>query len=159
MENASNALLMAAGVLVGILLVTTIVVSFSGASELAKTYDSRIFQDSLQVFNSNFEKYTMANVKLQDIMTLAHFAINFNTKNEFETTNSEYIHVECNKQKLDEMTEQDLIKYMTTLGNNFKLDADGKKEDVTKYQEYKCKTIEYNETTGLVNKIVFEKVK
>lgn len=163
MENATNALLIAAGVLVGILLVTTIVVSFSGASELAKTYDSRLSQDALQTFNNNFEKYTLSNARLQDIITLAHFAIDFNQKNEFEESNSGYIHILVKNEigKTDELnkkTEKELIIYMTEKGRNFKLTADGK-EDTNVYQEYTCKNIEYNKSTGMVNKVTFEKVK
>lgn len=164
MENASNALLMAAGVLVGILLVSTIVVSFSGASELAKTYDSKIFTDSLQAFNSNFEKYTTSNTRLQEIITLANFVIDFNSKNEFEKTDSNYIHLIIQNSKgkdeeMDQKTEKQLIEYMKIKGNNFKLSDDGQTEKVGVYQEYICKIIEYHKSTGRVNKIVFEKVK
>ena len=160
MENASNALLIAAGVLVAILLVTSIVVSFSGASELAKAYDTKIVKGTLQMFNNNFEKYTLYNVRLQDIITLAHFVIDHNSKNELEETDAAYIHLTCQKEKLDKLkSEKELIEYMLLPGNNFKMTDDGKAEDTTKYQEYTCKEIGYNEYTGLVNEIVFEKAK
>ena len=164
MENASNALLMAAGVLVGILLITTIVVSFNGASELAKTYDGKIAKDSLQAFNNNFEKFTMSNSRLQDIITLANFVIDFNAKNEFEENDSNYIHLSLmvsngREEKLDKKTSKQLVEYMKAKGNNFKMNEDNTEELVGEYQEYIVKLIEYNSLSGKVNKIVFEKVK
>ena len=52
MENASNALMMAGGVLIGILLLSVLVVAFNGAADLAKSYDDSVSTTSLQAFKN-----------------------------------------------------------------------------------------------------------
>lgn len=156
MENASNALMIAGGVLIGILLVTIIIVSFNGAADLAKSYDSRISATSLQAFNSNFEKYTDGDVDIQAIITMTHFAKDYNTKNELTKDDSIYISVVCDNKALEEKTDDELIAFMQE--NTF-LKDDAGKEDKTTFQKYTCKSIEYNENTGTVTKITFKKVK
>lgn len=156
MENASNALMMAGGVLIGILLLSVLVISFNGAADLAKSYDSSIAETSLQTFNNNFEKYTLGEVDIQSIITIAHFAKDYNTKNELTKHDAIYITVECDGKDLDEMTDTELIEFMQA--NTFYKDDTGK-EDATKYQTFICKTIEYNENSNRVNKITFKKVK
>lgn len=156
MENASNALMMAGGVLIAILLVGIIVVSFNGAADLAKTYDSRISSSSLQDFNNNFEKYLDREVDIQDIITMTHFAKNYNTQNELTDGDSIYITVECeNIRNLEKKTDDELIKIMQE--NTFVHDDSGN-ENRELYQKYECKSIEYNEETGTVTKITFKKI-
>lgn len=161
MENASNALMIAAGVLIGILLVSLIVISFNGAADLAKSYDSRISASSLQAFNSNFEKYTDGEVDIQSIITMTHFAKDYNSKNELKKGDSIYISVICEGETgkivaLDEKTDDELLAFMQE--NTFAKDEAGN-EDKTIFQKYKCQKIEYNENTGTVTKITFKKVK
>ena len=56
MENASKALLMAGGILIGILLLALMVTLFAGAGSLSKSYDEAKQSEAIQNFNSNFTK-------------------------------------------------------------------------------------------------------
>ena len=156
MENASNALVMAGGVLIGILLLSVLVIAFNGAADLAKSYDDSVSSTSLQAFNNNFEKYTLGPVDIQSIITMTHFAKDYNTKNNLVKGDSIYISVVCERKALEEKTDEELIQFMQE--NTFVLDDKGN-EDRTQFQQFICKSIEYNEGTGTVTKITFEKMK
>lgn len=152
MENASNALMIAGGVLIAILLVGIIVISFNGAADLAKTYDSRISSSSLQAFNNNFEKYLEGEIDVQEIITMTYFAKNYNTQNELNESDSTYISIECeNIRNFEKKTDNQLIEFMKE--NTFVED------DNTTFQKYICKSVEYNEKTGTITKITFKKDK
>ena len=155
MENASNALMMAGGVLIGILLLSVLVVAFNGAADLAKSYDDSLSTTSLQAFNNNFEKYTSEPVDIQSIITMTHFAKDYNTKNGLVKGDSIYISVVCERKALEEQTDEELVQYLQD--NTFVIDDQGN-EDRTQFQQYMCKSVEYNEGTGTVTKITFEKI-
>ena len=76
MENASKALLMAAGVLVGVLILTLMVTLFLNANNLAKEYDETKHEESVQRFNAYFLKYIGADKKLtiHDVVTICNYA-------------------------------------------------------------------------------------
>ena len=165
MENASNALMIAGGVLIGILLLSVMVISFNGAADLAKSYDSSAQETSIQAFNNNFEKYKLDEVDIQTIITMTHFAKDYNTKNELTDKDSIYISVICDNTQLEKLTNEKLIEYMEE--NTFyiqSVDKDGKKiyekdEDGNIInKKYECNSIEYNENTGMVKKITFKKI-
>lgn len=166
MENASNALMMAGGVLIGILLLSVLVISFNGAAELAKSYDTSIAETSLQSFNNNFEKYTLGNVDIQSIITMTHFAKDYNTKNELTKNDAIYISVKCNGKNLDEMSDKELIEFMQA--NSFYIEKtdkygnpiyakDGEGNIIKK--NYVCESIQYDENSKRVTEIEFEDVK
>ena len=58
MENASKALLMAASVLIGIILISLMVIMFMNSGNVSSSYDKTISQEEISVFNSNFTKYS-----------------------------------------------------------------------------------------------------
>lgn len=157
MENASNALIIAGGVLIGVLLLSIIVVAFQGAADLAKSYDTSIASTSLQAFNNTFEKFQDSNVNIHDIITLAHFAKDYNTKNLLKNTDSVYITVKCGNEELQEKTDSELLDFLEA--NTFSKLANGQENSEGNLQKYKCTDIQYNENTKVVTKITFEKVK
>lgn len=74
MENASKALLIAAGVLVGVLLLSLMVTLFVSASSLSKTYDENKNAEAIQQFNANFTKYLGQNLTIHQVVTICNFA-------------------------------------------------------------------------------------
>lgn len=155
MENASNALIIAGGVLIGVLLLSIIVVAFQGAADLAKSYDTSIASTSLQAFNNTFEKFQDSDVNIHDIITLAHFAKDYNTKNLLEKTDSIYITVKCESTELQDKTDSELLNFLEE--NTFSKLANGQENSEGNLQKYKCKDIQYNKNTGVVTEITFEK--
>lgn len=74
MENASKALLIAAGVLVGVLLLSLMVTLFVSASSLSKTYDENKNAEAIQQFNANFTKYLGQDLTIHQVVTICNFA-------------------------------------------------------------------------------------
>ena len=75
MENASKALLMAGGVLVGMLIIVVMVILFNTYGQLGKTYEARITENQIKELNSNFIKFERRNnITIQEIASIANFA-------------------------------------------------------------------------------------
>ena len=78
MENVSKALLIAAGVLIGLIVLTMLVVihrqvtSYYTAKEKARTFEQ------LQEFNSQYTPYNRKNVRGTELISLINKIINFN---------------------------------------------------------------------------------
>ena len=74
MENASKALLMAAGVLIGILILTLMVTLFMSARDFSKKYDETKKSEAVQQFNVNFTKYLGQELTIHQVVTICNFA-------------------------------------------------------------------------------------
>lgn len=99
MENASKALLMAAGVLIAILLVSAATYLFKSASQVTKSYDKSMEINDIAIFNAHFTKFVGA-VKdgssdvqkyatIYDVISTANFADDYNRKNSLDPTTAE----------------------------------------------------------------------
>ena len=75
MENASKALLMAAGMLIGILILTLIITLFASSTELSNGYEREKKAEEIQQFNVNFMKYIGKNLTIHEVVTICNFAI------------------------------------------------------------------------------------
>lgn len=89
MENASKALLMAAGVLIGVLILSLAVflfVNFGGTS--ARIHET-VQKNQLAKFNTQFTNYeTKQNVTIYDIVSVANLATENNRENQLQKKNS-----------------------------------------------------------------------
>lgn len=74
MENASKALLMAASVLIGIILISLMVIMFMNSGNVSGSYDKTISQEEISVFNSNFTKYVGRNLTIHEVKSIINFA-------------------------------------------------------------------------------------
>ena len=74
MENASKALIMAAGILVGMLILALMVTLFASAGNLNKSYDQSREASKVQQFNVNFIKYIEKDLTIHDVLTIYNFA-------------------------------------------------------------------------------------
>lgn len=75
MENASKALLMAAGILIGLLILALMVTLFASSKSLFDGYDATKESEAIQQFNVNFTKYVGQNLTIHDAITIYNFAI------------------------------------------------------------------------------------
>ena len=102
MENASKALLMAAGVLIGIMVLSLAVYLFVTFGSTSAQMHQQKEQDQLNQFNSQFTSYEgKEDITIYDIVTVANLATENNKYYEFDTmdpsseeTNNNYIWVE-----------------------------------------------------------------
>ncbi len=160
MENASKALIMAGGILIGILIISLAVYLFTDFGRTAADINDRNASQQLVDFNSKFTKYESykdndGNWKttVYDIVTLAGYA----------KENNEYYNESIDEQisvnivganKLENI--QGISNYKKTLiidGNTTYLYND----DGVSLRRYKCTSISYN-TRGKVKSINFEKI-
>lgn len=76
MENASQALFMAAGVLIAIMVISIGVYLFSSASRIAESYETTMSATEIQKFNNQFEKYSKKPKYVREISLNKHHYIN-----------------------------------------------------------------------------------
>lgn len=74
MENASKALIMAGGILIGMLLLTFLVIMFTSAGNVSQSYDDTKREEAIQQFNANFTKYLGKELTIHEVVTICNFA-------------------------------------------------------------------------------------
>ncbi len=164
MENASNALIMAAAILIGILILSLGVYLANIMSGYAEITQKQMEQNSLNQFNDRFLKYDSLDCTIQDVITVKNYALEsnnqtagYNPLNDRAQDDNAYIDVYlgtslANAKLLTSIilnkSDEDLLnKNMQELENNI---ANGKTDNI----KYKCK-VETNTNTGRVSRIYF----
>lgn len=74
MENASKALLMAAGVLIGVMIIALMVQLFLHAAETSQNYSKSLDSEEIAKFNANFTQYVGKKLTISEVITLCNFA-------------------------------------------------------------------------------------
>lgn len=153
-ENSTNALLIAAGVLIGVMIISLAVFLFKSSADFAESYYAGINSKTTQAFNNEFEIYNRDEVTIQDIISLANLARDTNIKNGVENDKNSSIYIQViiynGSKHLETMDREEIYQFMEE--NTF-IDNDPSKGE----QKYRCKGIEYDQNTQRVNKITFEK--
>ena len=115
MENASKALLMAAGVLIGILILSLAVYLFTYFGSASAEIHKQNEENQINQFNSKFTSYAKKEgVTIYDVITVANLATENNIKYEFDkrtgtsTQNDNYI---CVKLKNNQYATHTRIEF------------------------------------------------
>ena len=171
MENATKALYMAAGVFIGVLILTAMIFVFRQGGQMLETLDNNNNTLAIEKFNSELIIYNRPGTAesyntIFDIVTACNLAYDINRQNDFDNENCVIITL-VTKTKgtfiLDIMEEKgkiagekltDLIKYY------------GEREEKTAvdgsiYYDYKyifSGIVDYNTNNRKINSIVFEEV-
>lgn len=177
MENASKALLMAAGVLIGVLILSFLAYLFSTYSASADSVQKQIELGQKQDFNNKFLEYDgRTDLTIYDINTVINMADDSNKNYGFENpTDSEYIRylrednyyiAVCYKNKSTQINGRyNNPNYYGVKGIISMTDINDTEyiKDVTtpygitkELQKYTAK-VELNKNTGLVKCIIFTK--
>lgn len=149
MENASKALLMAAGVLIGVLILSLAVFLFAHfgtvSSELHKQQD----MNDLNKFNTQFTSYEGKVCTIHDIISVANLAMNNNSNYSLtaQADNNYYISVNIKSGQVNNLQE--------SLKNN---DAVNKLIIDETNKKYNCK-VEISENTKRVKTVNFIEIK
>ena len=154
MENASKALLMAAGVLIGILILSLAVYLFVTFGGRSAELHQQIEVDRLNQFNSQFTSYEgKDDVTIYDVITVANLAKSNNEYYELEsqTNDNYYITVQV---KNDNGQKFNLEKYTQAQLQDTLIKTEQLKPDGT-LPTYECK-VTINPITEMVNKVTFE---
>lgn len=151
MENASKALLIAAGVLIGILVLSLaiyLIITFGSYSSRIQDQNE---QKLLTEFNSQFLVYEgRENLTIYDVINIANLAKENNDKYELNKSykndkSSAYISVKLNTDNLESKSIEELYS------SYIKLTPD---KNLTKL--YKCKKVSISNITGRVYQVNFE---
>ncbi len=84
MENASKALIMAASILLGLMIVSVGTVLFNSFGGFSKNITEEIAKKQIAEFNAQFQKYEGKKITTHDIVTLANLAQKNNKEYELE---------------------------------------------------------------------------
>ena len=161
MENAARALTMAAGVLIGIMIISIAVYLFTSLGNTSSEIYSKVEQTKIDKFNSQFLKYyRLDTCTAHDIVSIANLAKNSNEYYELEEGSgyNYYVNVivedyidnngsattELNFEKLDD------AKYTEFIENN------STNEEKSEIKYFTCTKISQSNITGRVYQITFE---
>lgn len=152
MENAVKALYMAAGVLIGIMILSLAVVLFSSLQGYMEETNKQIMFNEVTRFNAKYTKYVDTELTIQDIITVAGEAYENNKSYNIDpnawnvSSNSLYIAIYLeNNGRIDQKMGKN-GEMVELLGNNN-----------ASVQKYKCANsdVEYSENTGKIFKMTF----
>ncbi len=157
MENASRALIMAASVLLGIMIISVGVALFQSFGGFSRNIANEIERNKISEFNSQFLKYYNENIELtaHDVVTLANLAHKTNIEQEVNENNISYIKIKLtnSKQSLEKLTEEQLNKLLQEQSDELVKIND---EIVSRYY-YKISQINYDENSKKVNEVYIDK--
>lgn len=115
MDNSIKALYIAAGMLLGVMILGVWVYLFRQGASLGQNYEADRNTERIQAFNSQFEKYTVITSQRNadygysfdekgnipsDVITCANLAYNINRKNDFDENNCVEICVNVSPSKI-----------------------------------------------------------
>ncbi len=182
-ENASNALMMAASVLIGLIVLSAFVLLFVSFSNSSARIEERLAETQIKEFNAHYEIYSFSEeengdatsrVSIYDIVSLINFTKQYNhdlySKDECEHYNQDsmpyyvevYIDFASIRNKVgvssgfkpyQEADKETLNRFMRNAYFDHESEGIGENEDNI-YRFY-CTGIEYNDITGRVVKIEF----
>lgn len=160
MENASKALIMAASVLIGVVIMSLAVYLFTYFSSSVNEMNNQIEQGQLQQFNNQFTSYEAKGktLTIYDVITVTNLAKENNAYYGLteQTDNNFYIKVVFQGTSMESKTEKDLTDILLT--NSSELDY--MEDEITgaeirQLKKYQCE-VHFNANTGRVNKIVID---
>lgn len=163
MENASKALIMSGGILIGVIILSIAVylfTAFGGSSkQIQEQVDSRVIAE----FNNNFLKYQGSEeCTIHDVVNLAKFAKKTNEQMGYDISDYQepfYIQVILignGRKELTQFTEQQLVNLL----NDESVGKDASGNMIGKLQYYKCEEVRFDnpEQINRVSKIIFRKM-
>ena len=146
MENATKAMLIAAGVLIGIMIISLGVALFAELDTYVESSYEQIRFNEQNSFNAKFTKYIRNDLTIHDVITAANLANENNnsynaTEEERGNQSSLYVAVYLNGIAIESNIQDKTVDLLT---NNKKT--------------YKCEStnVRYSENTGRVYEIYFE---
>ena len=118
MENASKALYMAGGILIGMLIIGIFVYLFRAGGQIGQNYEETQAQQQLQLFNSKFENFDRTNNTIIDMLTVTNLAIDTNEENEYNSQKTVAIDIMFSSQKLRVSATESLERNYLFRGNS-----------------------------------------
>lgn len=113
MENATKALLIAAGMLLAVMILSIAAITYKQVSSYYSEKQDIIFEEQAGKFNKRFEDYNRERIRGSDIVSLVNMVIDYNTNESFETgTNYKRIKLEINM--IDNSSVMNQFRFITS---------------------------------------------
>lgn len=144
MENASKALLMAAGVLIGVLILALAVYLFANFGMTSAEVHKQKDINDINKFNTQFTSYEGKECLIQDVVSVVNLAINNNNNYSLDAEAGNSYYITVNIKSVKSNLEKQNINLDELIKNN--LD-----------KKYKC-TTDINSKTQRVYKVTFEEI-
>ena len=149
---------MAAGVLIGIMIISIAVYLFTSLGNTSSEIYSKVEQTKIDKFNSQFLKYyRLDTCTAHDIVSIANLAKNSNEYYELEEGSGYNYYVNVSvynvSEKIEHFEKLDDAKYTEFIQNNSTVEEKGKIKEI-KY--FTCTNISQSNITGRVYQITFE---
>lgn len=144
MENASKALLMAGGLLIGLLVISILILTFSKIGDYSNSIDEQKAQSEVAAYNKQFEPYNRDDVTLTELKSLW---------NKIQSINKKYPEYNINT---------NIEEVYPNIDKDFK-ERDNKgnlviSERARNIMRFKCIIIEYGGADGRISQMNFIKV-
>ncbi len=150
MENASKALVMAGGVLIGVLILTLAVYLFIDFGQQASEIHNQITSNQLTQFNAQFNIYEgLKDVTIYQIISMANLAYENNKKEDDETYKVKVFLDLGGRQEVSKNKYSDNLEFIKE--NNSVKEDDGEIENL-----FNCYLVRYHEN-GRVSEVYFQK--
>ena len=94
MENASKAIYMAAGLLIGVMIIGVFTYLFANGSQMGEKYALKQQEEQTRLFNSKFEQYQKKNNNFLDMISVTNLALDNNKKNDYLSSKSVEINID-----------------------------------------------------------------
>lgn len=94
MENASKAIYMVGGVLVGLMIISLFIYIFRAGGKFGEKYEQSQNQGQLELYNSKFENFQRENNTISDMVTVTNLANDVNTEANYNFDMSVSIDIE-----------------------------------------------------------------
>ena len=84
MENATKAMLIAAGLLIGVMIMSLGLALYNELANYVASSNERIMNNEINTFNTQYTKYLgKSNLTIQDVVTVANMAFENNNNSSF----------------------------------------------------------------------------
>ena len=144
MENASNALIMAAGVLIGVLILSLAIFLITDFGQTSSEINRRITDQQLVEFNANFTSYEgKEGLTIYDIVSVAGFARENN--NYYDNQDYYKVTVKIGNKEIQNSSSD-------ILNNLIK-----EEQNTTPLPQYKC-SVKVDHDNGRVKTVIFTKI-
>ena len=94
MENASKALIIVVGVILGVLLLSVMIYVFRQGSRVNEAYDQKQITNQLELYNSRFEEFDKEDNNIIEAISLANLAYDTNVICDYDPTLSVKVEIE-----------------------------------------------------------------
>lgn len=117
MENASKALIMAGGILIGILVLALMFTLFVTADSLFSTYEATKNAEAIQQFNVNFTQFIGKELTIHEVITIVNFAEEHNIAITPVPEEAFSLGIDQISEDMEEETEEVKVIYQMTITN------------------------------------------